>query len=66
MSTDPKLMTLDDLVKLGLPLCHTRIFVNHAILDDETSKRVTVEMPKYRHSSTHPRGARKPISKLEL
>lgn len=66
MSAEQNQMTLDALVKQGLPLAYTRIFVNHAILDDETSKRVTLEMPKYRHLCAHFRGSGKPISKLEL
>jgi hypothetical protein len=66
MSTDLEKMAMASLMKQGLPLGYARIFTNDAIIDDETTKRVTLELKKYRHSVIYIRRAGKPISKLEL
>jgi len=66
MSTELKKMGMASLLAEGLPLGYARIFTSDAIITDETMKRVTLELTKYRHSAVHVGRAGKPISKLEL
>lgn len=66
MSTELKKLATGALMKEGLPLGYARIFTSDAIVDDETTKRVTLELTKYRHSVIYVARAGKPISKLEL
>jgi hypothetical protein len=66
MSADLEKTAMAALKQEGLPLGYARIFTSDAIIDDETTKRVTLELSKYRHSVIYVRRAGKPISKLEL
>ncbi|PCC68620.1 hypothetical protein SAMN02745121_05294 [Nannocystis exedens] len=66
MSTELKKLDTTPLLQAGLPLGYARIFTSDAIIDDETSKRVTLTLTKYRHSVIYVSRAGKPISKLEL
>jgi hypothetical protein len=66
MSSDLKPLSLPPLVTERLPLGYRRILVSDDILDDEATPRLTLELSKYRHVSTHVRGPLKPISKVEL
>ncbi|MFY0533129.1 hypothetical protein [Nannocystis pusilla] len=49
-----------------MPLGYARIFTSETIIDDETNKRVTLALTKYRHAVVYVARAGKPISKLEL
>lgn len=66
MSNELKPMAVDPDMQAALPLCYRRIMVSDEIMDAETMKRVTVELPKYGHSSAFVRRPSKPISKPEL
>lgn len=66
MSTELKPMDTAAMVGEGLPLGYARIFTSDTIIDDETNKRVTLELTKYRHAVVYVARAGKPISKLEL
>ena len=66
MSSDLKPLSLPPLMKERLPLGYRRILVREGILDEETTKRLTIEYSKYRHVSTFVPHPKKPISKVEL
>ena len=66
MSKELEKMAMASLMQEGLPLGFARIFTSDAIIDDETMKRVTLNLTKYRHSVMYVVRAGKPISKLEL
>lgn len=66
MNTELKPLIMDPLLQERLPLGFARILTHETILDDETIKRVTLDLPKYRHAAMYVRGSSKPISKLEL
>jgi len=66
MSSDLKPLSLPPLLTERLPLGYRRILVSDDILDDEATQRLTLELSKYRHASTHVRRPFKPISKVEL
>lgn len=66
MSTELKPMDTAAMVGEGMPLGYARIFTSETIIDDETNKRVTLALPKYRHAVVYVPRAGKPISKLEL
>ena len=66
MSNELKPMVLDPGMQQGLPLCYRRIMGNDEIMDEQTTKLVTMDFPKYGHSSAFVRRPSKPISKPEL
>jgi len=66
MSNKLKPLALDRAMQEGLPLCYRQIMVSDEIMDEPTMKSLTMDFPKYRHSSAFIRRPRKPISKPEL
>ena len=66
MSRDLRPLSLTPAMKERLPLGYRRILVSDDILDEETTKRLTFEHPKYRHASAFVSPPKKPISKVEL
>jgi hypothetical protein len=66
VSTELKPMDTAAMVGEGMPLGYAQIFTSETIIDDETNKRVTLELTKYRHAVVYVARAGKPISKLEL
>lgn len=66
MSNELKPLSLDQGMQQGLPLGYRQIMVSHEIMDEQTTKQLTMELPKYDHSSTFIRRPIKPISKPEV
>lgn len=66
MSRELKQLGGADLPKEDLPLGYAKIFTSDAILDEETTKRATLALARYRHAVLYVRRAGKPISKVEL
>ena len=66
MSSELKPLVLDRGLQAGLPLGYRRIMVSDEIIDEPTMKAMTLDLPKYGHSSAFARRPSKPISKPEL
>jgi hypothetical protein len=66
MSNELKLLVLDRGMQAGLPLGYRQIMVSDEIMDEQTMKTLTMDFPKYGHSSAFVRRPNKPISKPEL
>jgi hypothetical protein len=66
MSNELKPLALDRGMQEGLPLGFRQIMVSDEIMSEETTKLVTMDFPKYGHSSAYVRRPIKPISKPEL
>ena len=66
MSNKLKPLVLDRGMQAGLPLGYRQIMVGDEIMDEQTTKLLTMDLPKYGHSSTFVRRPSKPISKPEL
>lgn len=66
MSNELKSLVLDRGMLEGLPLGYRHIMVSDEIMDERTTKRLTMDLPKYGHSSAFVRRHDKPISKPEL
>lgn len=66
MSNELKPLPLDRGMQQGLPLGFRQIMVSHEIMDERTTKLLTMDLPKYGHSCTFVRRHCKPISKPEL
>jgi hypothetical protein len=66
MSNELKPLILDPGMQAGLPVGYRKIMVSDEIMDAPTMKVLTLELPKYGHSSAFVRRPNKPISKPEL
>jgi len=66
MSNELRPLVLDPDMQAGLPLGFRQIMVSDEIMDEETTKALTMTQPKYGQSSTFVRRPNKPISKPEL
>lgn len=66
MSTELKPLPLGRSMQQGLPIGLRQIMVSDEIMDEETTELLTMEQPKYGHSSAFVRQHPKPISKPEL
>jgi hypothetical protein len=66
MSNELKPLILDRGMQQGLPVGYRRIMVSDEIMDAPTMKVLTLDLPKYGHSSAFIRRHDKPISKPEL
>ncbi|MEX1364246.1 MAG: hypothetical protein AB1Z98_14060 [Nannocystaceae bacterium] len=66
MSNELKPLPLDRELQRVLPLGFRQIMVSEEIMDEETTRRLTMEQPKYGQSSAFIRQHRKPISKPEV
>jgi hypothetical protein len=66
MSSELKRMVLSTAMQQGLPLCYQRIMVSDEVLDQQTTRILTLDLPKFCHSTVFVRGPAKPISKPEL
>lgn len=66
MSNELKPLILDPGMQQGLPLGFRQIMVSDEIMDEQTTQLLTMDFPKYGHSSPFVRRHVKPISKPEL
>lgn len=66
MSESLKPLPLDPAARAALPLGFARILFTEDVLDESTTSRVTLPLPKYRHASAFVRRPEKPISKPDL
>ncbi len=66
MSNNLKEMDKSPQLTNDLPLGFARVFISEAIILPETMKKVTLDLPKYRHNAVYIPRSNKPISKLEL
>jgi hypothetical protein len=61
-----KPLPVDDATRDALPLGYARILFTEDVLDERTTSRLTLQLPKYRHASAFVRRPDKPISKPDL
>ena len=66
MKTKLRHLVLSPDMQKGLPVGFRQILVSDAIMDEQTTKLLTMEQPKFGHSSPFVRRHRKPISKPEI
>lgn len=66
MSLDLKPLVLPAVMAERLPLGYRVILIGDDVLDDDTTRRLAVAYPKYRHVTMSVVLPKKPISKVEL